>query len=476
MSVLFNGGMNKMNHWNLKKDKHYNTKAQRRLRYIRRKRKERDKYIYIFGGKWNSISFQKFINKSDFINNRRKRLKFLGNKQSILIEVPEIFSLLDNAEETMAVYNQIFEATKNNNLRNITIDHRKCKTLELSASVVMDIFIINMKNHKDNLKLNYELNGFYSEDKHINDILEISGITKQLGLNDKIDTLVERSVGIEKLDLIKGGRHTETLKIDTNVSSGAAGTLFIEYLQRCLATLDLKMVKKGEQYLSSIVGEVVDNCDLHSGEFKQWFMLGNFFQFKYNQSDNEGMIGECNLVLFNFGQSIHEGLKSSSKEQSKIDDIISRKMFEKLNELTDYHQKKGFFSNYWDEEILWTLYSLQEGVSRCLSKEDSTRGIGTVNMIEALHEIGDTHTNDLKPEFYLISGKSKIIFENQYKLKDFKGQKSKQIIAFNNNNNLQEPPNSNNVIKMKSYFPGTLISLKFYIDEKYLEGKIINEN
>jgi len=76
---------------------------------------------------------------------------------------------------------------------------------------------------------------------------------------------------------------------------------------------------------------------------------------------------------------------------------------------------------------------------------------------------------------YLPKLNEAIAFKD-FVIKDFKGQKSKQIIAFNNNNNLQEPPNSNNVIKMKSYFPGTLISLKFYIDEKYLEGKIINEN
>ena len=51
------------------------------------------------------------------------------------------------------------------------------------------------------------------------------------------------------------------------------------------------------------------------------------------------------------------------------------------------------------------------------------------------------------------------------------GTGDKRIIAFNKENDIYAPPDRNNVIKMSEYFPGTVISLKFYLDNRYITSK-----
>ncbi len=48
------------------------------------------------------------------------------------------------------------------------------------------------------------------------------------------------------------------------------------------------------------------------------------------------------------------------------------------------------------------------------------------------------------------------------------GSGERKIIAFNDENDIYMPSNSDNVIFMKNYFPGTVISLKFYLDSRYI--------
>ena len=95
-------------------------------------------------------------------------------------------------------------------------------------------------------------------------------------------------------------------------------------------------------------------------------------------------------------------------------------------------------------------------------------------MIEMFHDIGASDTG-LKPQMTIISGKTQIIFSEEYKMqlvqftedKAF-GTGEKQIIAFNKDNDIYQPSDFNNVKKLKQYFPGTVISLKFYLDSRYI--------
>jgi hypothetical protein len=70
----------------------------------------------------------------------------------------------------------------------------------------------------------------------------------------------------------------------------------------------------------------------------------------------------------------------------------------------------------------------------------------------------------------LISGSTRIYFNDKYHMgpKNIGGQE-RQWIAFNEENDLAQKPDPNNVHSLKAFFPGTVLTLRFYIDEKYLE-------
>lgn len=98
--------------------------------------------------------------------------------------------------------------------------------------------------------------------------------------------------------------------------------------------------------------------------------------------------------------------------------------------------------------------------------------------MELFYNIGKT-CNTEEPSMVIVSGHTMIKFDDKYKMKretfvDDKvfGNTKSRIIAFNDENDIYKPADSKNVQYMKEYFPGTIISLKFYIDRKYIKSKM----
>ena len=163
-----------------------------------------------------------------------------------------------------------------------------------------------------------------------------------------------------------------------------------------------------------------------------------------------------------------EGLKNdvSDETKNKVQHILNR---QSENRNPD-----------WDEEMILTVFALQEGISRLRDRNIEgyeARGSGTVSMIEMFNDIGKCESG-LKPQMTIVSGKTQIKFTDAYKMKRVRfvqdaafGTGNKRIIAFNEENDIYAPPNRDNVIKMSEYFPGTVISLKFYLDNRYISSK-----
>ncbi|KYG90889.1 hypothetical protein A0U40_17625 [[Bacillus] sp. KCTC 13219] len=452
-----------MKKWKDKKKIYYSFKVRKleRINYRNRKKHKRQSRKKFFLN-YNEKSFYSFIKSSEFSKN--KKSKYSIKSKSTLLKIPKSFSLFHNPDQVIKTLNIIHRISKDGSISDLKFDHSECEELELGASVIMDIFVINALGYRKLKNNELGLSGIYSKNHHVNTILNVSGLVKTLNLDDEIDDIVNNTHGIEKLDLIMGGKNTQTLKVNTTMDSGTASTHLAEYFNSCLHTQGYQLEPEGMSQITEMVGEVLDNSAIHSGEFSQWFMLANYFIV-----NNESEYGECNIVMFNFGQTIYEGMhKMFGNPDSKYDET-SIKMRDNLYKLSETHKSKGFFKKTWTEETLWTLYALQDGVSRCLSKEDPTRGTGTVKMIEAFQKIGST-ADGKEPEMCLISGRSHILFTSQYALSENEGHKhSRQIIAFNKENNLYSPPDKDYVKTMSNYFPGTIITMKFYLDRKYME-------
>lgn len=407
-----------------------------------------------------SKSFIDFVKNTKFMNNSVTVTKS-DTKGKVIVEIPESFSLIKNPDEAIRVYTTIFKSGTSK-MRSFFFDHSKCKELDIGASTVMDVLTINMEKYQK-IKFGREINfvGRFSEDNSINELLHVSGILKFLDVNEEIrQKIIEKNKNLKTLELIRGGHHSTTMLVSKNLDSGTVGTKLINYFNECLLTQNHELSIKGRSYFSRLISEAIDNCKLHSGEFGQFFVHGH-----YDIKESESY-GECSIVLFNFGDSIYEGFK-----KTKLSDEIKRG----LKRLTNIHVG-SFFRSDWNEEVLWTLYALQENVSRLrgTSEKDQTRGVGTINLINSFQKIGWT-SEGVSPVMSIISGSTFILFNNEYSMteKDINGE-SLKTIAFNSENNLELPPDPNNVRMLKNFFPGTIITMKFNLDRKYLE-KIKNE-
>ena len=145
-------------------------------------------------------------------------------------------------------------------------------------------------------------------------------------------------------------------------------------------------------------------------------------------------------------------------------------MKRELQELSEVHHKRGLFGTSWSRENLWTLYSLQEGVSRFRDQPGgSDRGQGTVKLIDFFQRLGKT-LDGQKPQMCILSGSTHILFDGTYEMRAVtKGHEKRQIISFNESNDLWERPDDRYVKSIRGVFPGTLISMSFFLDRKYLE-------
>jgi hypothetical protein len=166
-------------------------------------------------------------------------------------------------------------------------------------------------------------------------------------------------------------------------------------------------------------------------------------------------------VLFNFGDTIYESLNRPD---------TSEELKKQIRDLANEHRSRGFFAiltkyfdvlfPIWQEESLWTLYALQEGVSRFRFKPDgSDRGNGTVRMIDFFSDLASG-----EPQMALISGRTHILFDGTYRTSSVQiGSETRKVIAFNASNSLLERPDPKYVRSLQYHFPGTLVSLKFQL-------------
>ena len=119
------------------------------------------------------------------------------------------------------------------------------------------------------------------------------------------------------------------------------------------------------------------------------------------------------------------------------------------------------------EEILWTLYSLQQNISKKRKDINDDRGNGTIKLIKSFMDIG-ANIDNKKSLMSITSGKCQILFDGTYKLEE-KVNKDKKYyqIAFNDSNNLNNKPDKRFVYNLQNKFPGTIISMEFYLDRKF---------
>lgn len=383
---------------------------------------------------------------------------FSASPKREIVDIPSVFSISENTEGVITMLRKIYTIGKNPKTSEIVFNHTKCKVLGLSASTIMDIIVLAVDKYRKEKGIPLDYLGGLPQNKEVRDILLASGLPYHLKANSKLQY---DQKNVERFKTVVGRNALEESKADETA------TQLTLYFDKCLKKQSMELNLEGKRLLSRILGEVISNCEIHGGEGSTWYTQGHY------QEKEEGDFGEMQLLFLNLGNTIYEGLKKDSSEENsaRLDYVVKK-------------QKRNLSAD-WDEEMIYTVLALQEGISRLRDMKKAGyegRGSGTVSMIEMFYDIGESE-GGLKPQMTVVSGRVKIRFTDKYKMKlerfdnDFVfGTGEKNIIAFNKSNDIYFPADIENVSKMKENFPGTIISLKFYLDSRYIISRQRKDN
>lgn len=429
----------------IKAKKIHINKINKKIREMQREKKSkrncgRKESTFCYSINVKKILAEKWSSTNNFLP------KFSGVKRKF--EIPQYFTFSDSPEGAIKFLREVFAYGLDLSINELYFDHSKCTKMDLAASTVMDTILLALETYHKKSNSNLRISGYCPPNSPIKDMLLASGIIKHLNADT---TLLKSSTSLQLFSLVTGKENSK--------KSDIVATKLKEYFDRCLRTQGYMLDDAGANHLGKMFGEVINNCEIHGGRHSVWYTLGHYQIVKHEE------YGEFHLVIFNYGDSIYERLKSSeTTDEIKI--ILSK--MDKVH--------KAEYNSKWNKETMYTVFSLQEGISRLRDKTvfgNKKRGTGTIRLMESIYAIGMTNSGK-KPEFSITSGNTQIIFDNAYKLQrvevddEILGKGMRKIMAFNKDSNIYKKADPNNVKIMKEYFPGTIISMKFYLDKKYL--------
>jgi len=376
-----------------------------------------------------------------------------ANEDGNLI-VPKTFSISENTEESMYFLKRLFHCLYSEKPQLIIVDYILCEYLDVDASACMDLILDGFikyynkclnKGHR--VKINRILPKNFQNKPQISNVLFSIGAYKNVKQFEMIKSPDADFIAFHL-------RIGDKLQDKTGVLKEIHETEIVDYVIDCLASSGHTLTSIAEGNLSKVVGEVMANAEEHSN-FRHRYAIGYFL--KPNKINND--LGVFKLSIFNFGQTIYESFSKN--------DNCNPLIVEQMSDLSEqYTARRWFKKAKFEEETLWTLYSLQEGVT---SIKNWKRGKGTIRFIDRFFKLKGDDCSDNMSKLTLISGNTKIVFDGTYPLQEMiKGNDNKpiQVMTFNDSGDISELPNDKYVTFVPPTFPGTLITAKICLTNK----------
>ena len=374
-------------------------------------------------------------------------------KDGTSIVFPKQFSFISNPIESLKCIRKIFRLTKLD-LEQITLDFSKCEAIDICAFSVLSVFCINsiMARNGASTELDFS-NKLSSKDPKLYEFLQKSELTKNNILSNK-QPIVDYNYG-KITYLMGGGSSLEKSAPCFNYTSSQASTKIFEFINASLKDLNYELTVKGEKLLSTIVGEIIDNSELHSGKFCQWFTKAQF------EKNNENSY--MNITVFNFGKTIYSNMKSISPDSD-----IYRWMHTKKR----LHKNRGYYRDgHWHQKNLFTFLALQDGISHKYNKTNGLdRGTGTIRFLDCFQKLAN-ETNH-QSEICIFSGHSHVRIPSKYQLVEkVENGKNTQVLALNEQGSLSEKPDYEYLQQFNrtNFFPGTLFSIKLQLKSNFIK-------
>lgn len=324
--------------------------------------------------------------------------------------------------------------------------------MDLGASILLDTLFMRAERRRANRgESKLEIQGYGSRlNRDVNIMLFASGLPTRLGISielppeirDRVSTFDRQSGSASHLEKDK---HRNQCASDLTV-----------YFDGCLRKKGYSLSAIGKANLGILITEVIGNAQEHAGP---WHAVGFYDDLKLGS-----ISGECHIVIFNEGPSIYETLLAPD---------VSPSLQHDLKNLSDHHESQGWLTRKLlrrgalTEECLWTLYALQDRVTRFYGRPGGEdRGAGTVKMIEFFEQLA----GDAPMRMCVLSGGAYILFDGKHKIRPVRvGSEELKVIAFNDDNDIWKAPDPYYVRQLNRRFPGTVISIRLTLDRNVLE-------
>ncbi|MDV6169501.1 hypothetical protein R1T16_13780 [Flavobacterium sp. DG1-102-2] len=376
------------------------------------------------------------------------------------VKVPKNFCLISNSKISYKFIKELTAVLLSDRYRQVEIDYHDCKSIDLSAQIFMDIILqdihrfINKRNrHRKTRAFIKGMSGINITNPDIQKILFSVGspaiIHKKTHYFSDIVTykLCTHNKASAKIE------NAKRKEIDT--------TELVEYVIASLKTLNKTLTGDSLEDLSTVIGEILINAEEHSTTNYR-FSTG-YFQ-KIDNEKLDSAYGIFHLVIMNFGESIYEKFLSPECTNTAI--------LSKMKTLSQKYTVNNWFTQKFEEETLWTLYALQEGITS-VSTTKYRRGNGSIRFIESFFNLKSLDSEDDKiSRLSILSGNTNIIFDGKYKISEkIVGAEKFKVMTFNSSGNIEDKPNKKYVKRASNYFPGTIITAKILISKDDIENE-----
>lgn len=403
----------------------------------------------------DNLQYVSDCKKTDLLNIDFDQLNSVAALKKI--PVPEKFSLVDTPKESYKFINDVINTIYHNRTKIILLDYKYCNEIHLGAQVFFDILLRDILKYQKKIISIPSFQNYLEDVRPVNMSDDIKKLLYSIGSFAVIKNLTYNFPDIEPYPLCEFKKNDNAADVLFNIEKKEEHTTeLVKYVIKSLGRMNKELNSDSKEYLGTIIGEILINAEEHSTNNHR-FSIGYFKEVPSN--DSQDKYGIFNLVILNFGRTIYDTFKDPECDRKDI--------LERMEALSEKYRMQSYFGNNLNEEVLWTLYALQEEVTSVPTTRNLKRGNGSIKFIESFFGLkSDGNNLDNVSRLAILSGNASIVFDGKYKIeeKTIEGEDFK-VMTFNDSGDISKKPDANYVKFAKNHFPGTLISAQILINK-----------
>lgn len=367
-----------------------------------------------------------------------------------IIDAPVLFSFKKDYDGCIQFFKEIVSSYLLSNTGKITIRFTKCTNSSIACFSILEVLLSDLEE----IKFKYNRNRHVTCCKEI----EVERSERDVKTNKYLHAFLhiplpkEQNDGSRYLKLpIQSGKRKNYKE---NAKARVSSTI-VQFVNHSVEGAGVTLKLEGRRAIEGLIGEVLGNAEDHSAPYSEWYV--DAISFAESQNDTE--VIDLNLSIMNVGPSMYEGFEATKKDNSEN--------YSKCQKLYELHKEQFSAFHKFNRESLFTLYMLNDGISR-LKYQDESHGNGTTRFLESFISLGGFGAENpkFKCQLNVISGHVIVTCDN-----DLHAVRNDNVIVLplNREKDFKKLPDKNYLSYSSSYYPGTILECHIYLNRDYFE-------